>query len=129
MSLPASQSFTNLQGSLGTGSVTFDGLTFFSDDASAVISVTADHHLSFGTSTGTHVVGYKTADGSNFSPSGGNGLDSFSVYTLGSYVVELFRDGVLVGSSAFTTTTPSYADVSFLSANIDEIRLPIRTTT
>ena len=122
MPLPASQSFTTILGDLGTGSVTFAGLTFFSDDPGAVMSVTADHVFSFGTGAGAHTVGYKTADGSNFSPTSGNGLGSFSVYTAGNYGVEFYRDGVLVAGSGVTVAVPSWIDVTGLVTNVDEIR-------
>jgi Ca2+-binding RTX toxin-like protein len=122
MSIPASQNFDNLFGTLGTGSATLGGITFFSDDLSADMSVTSDHHLSFGTSTGTHVVGYKTADGSNFSPSGGNGVLSFAVYSTGIYSVEVYRDGVFIASSGFNNSGPTAYGIHVLSANIDEVR-------
>ncbi len=71
------------------------------------MSMTSDHHFSFGTGAGTHTVGYKTADGSNFSPTGGNGQGSFAV--LDRYGIEFYRDGVLVAGSGLTLGSPAFS--------------------
>lgn len=94
MARPVNESFSNITGTLGRGSATIDGITFYSDDPEAVISVTPDHLLNFAFSTsGPHLFGYKSADGSNFSPYdyANPSLYSFAVYTAGSYSLQAPR--------------------------------------
>jgi Ca2+-binding RTX toxin-like protein len=122
MSTPDNQNFDDLFGTLGTGAVTLAGLTFFSDDPTAVMSVTSEHRFSFGTSTGTHVVGYKTADGSNFDPTAHNGLGSFSLNSAGTYTIQMYRDGNLIASTEVSSAQPTNVDLSALATNIDEVR-------
>lgn len=120
MPVPADQNFSSLQGSLGSRSVTIFGLTLFSDDPTATISINADHRLSFGTGTGTHMVGYKSADGTDFVPSSGVNVPSYTMYMTGAYSVSGFRDGALIYTLA---DDKPYATIVYLPSQIiDEVR-------
>jgi FG-GAP-like repeat/Bacterial cadherin-like domain/FG-GAP repeat len=129
MTIPFTESFENITGTLGSGSATIDGLTFFNTDPTAVLTVSAPAGLALtgnllslgGSSTASPTVaGFKTADGSAFS------LITMDFY--GPFNSELtldgFRDGVLVDSR--TSTTPAFPAIGGFGSqftNIDEFRL------
>jgi hypothetical protein len=93
MPVPADQNFDNISGTLGTGSATIDGVTYF-DNYSGVLTVTGSI-LSYGANpSGPTTIGFKSADGSEFS------LQSIDLYlpAAGSYNLEAYRDGVFLGA-------------------------------
>jgi hypothetical protein len=118
MTVPADQNFNSISGTLGSGSATISGITYYNSDPTAVLSVTSNL-LHLGGSAGTQTIaGFKTADGSDFQFTG------FDIYgPFGSYDLQGYRDGVLVFSTGFTIAAPSHAgplDSTF--PNVDEIR-------
>lgn len=134
MARPVNQGFDSLTGTLGNGSVTIFGITFYTDDPNSTISVTADHHLNFAFALpGFHVFGYRSADGSNFNPLDiiNPGLQSFSVFSTGRYTVTEYRDGAAVAGTTITNNAPSRYDISDVTAqshNIDQVQFSFAGT-
>jgi FG-GAP-like repeat len=117
MTVPADQNFDNISGTLGTGSATIGGITYFNTDPTAVLSVTSNV-LHLGGSTGAQTIaGFKTADGSEFR------FDGFDVYSPnGNYTLQGYRDGVLVIGTAFPLSAPSHFNPSGIFTYVDEVR-------
>src|SRR5262245_22376847 len=130
MPRPFNQDFDTVSGPLGAGLVTIFGITFYALDSAgnidytAAISVNADSQLEFDFATsGPHVVGYKSADGTNFDPYDPNnpGDVSFSVFSPVDFEAAGYRDGNRLWSGV--ATGPFQADVHTYSGDIDEVRL------
>src|SRR4051794_27492283 len=116
MTTPADQGFDTVSGTLGSGSATIDGVTYFNTDPTAVLSVSGGM-LSLGGSTlAQTVAGFKTADGSDFK------LNALDLYNAGVYALDFYRDGVPVGTFTFPIAGP--ATLTFAGfENVDELRL------
>ena len=142
MARPNDQYFDLLTGTLGYGSVTIFGITFYANDPAAEISVTSDHRLSFtfsplpppsSSDVSPRIVGYKSADGSNFNPfdSAHPSLLSLSLSSgtnfSTDYAVFEYRDGTQVAVTSFISpATPTRIDISginYQSKNIDQVEI------
>src|SRR5207247_1313820 len=120
--------FENITGTLGSGSATIDGITFFNSDPTAVLTVSSPAGLALtgnllslgGNSTASPtVVGFKSADGSEFSC---NGLDFYGPFN-SVIILDGYRNGVLVLSGGVLTPSGPSQGTFQGYENIDELRL------
>src|SRR5258708_26955840 len=119
MTVPANQNFNFISGTLGAGSATIGGVTYFSNDPNAVLSSVSSTLGNALRVDGDHL-GFKSADGSAFS------LVSLVIENpLASCFFQGHRDGVLVASTSELFSNSLQAPVAFGTdfSYIDEFRL------
>src|SRR4051812_25456175 len=83
MTVPSKRDFDDILGTLGAGSATIGGITYFNTDPAALLIVQgSEHQLDMGGSTFAQTVaGFKSADGSDFK------FNSMVLWEPGTYVI------------------------------------------
>src|SRR5438445_13482433 len=116
MTVPANQNFDNISGTLGAGSATIDGVTYFGTNSNDVLSV-VPASLGNALRVDGDQLGFKSADGSAFS------LQSLTIENpFGFCFFQGYREGVLVASKIELFSVSVVSPVTFGAdfSNIDD---------